>query len=265
MCTSLLTILYSHTMSSPVPQDTMSSLRRALSLLDAFSTETRELTIRELALRSGIARSTTHRLAQELVAWGALDRTPRGLRLGTKLFELGTMTPDHTALRDVAVPYLHTLHAATGLTANLAVREGDHVVYLEKISSSRVRVPHTRVGGRGALHATALGKAILAFTPDLDLQAIESALAPLTSATLTSTLSLSRDLRRVRASHVAFDVEESQPGLFCVAAPIIGERGRARAAISLTGNTALVQAQRFAPMVLATSVQVSRDMSAAAA
>ncbi len=252
-------------MSSPVPQDTMSSLRRALSLLDAFTAEARELTIRELALRSGIARSTTHRLAQELVAWGALERTPRGLRLGTKLFELGTMTPGHTLLRDAAVPSLHTLHEVTGLTANLAVREGDHILYLEKISSTRVRVPHTRLGGRGTLHATGLGKAILAFTPEFDPASLEDVLLPLTPATLTSADDLTRELRRVRAERIAYDVEESQSGLFCVAAPIVDERGRARAAISVTGATALAQAQRFAPTVLAAAVHIARGMERSAA
>jgi IclR family acetate operon transcriptional repressor len=250
-------------MSSPVQQDAPSSLRRALSLLDAFSADHRVLSIRELSTRSGVARSTTHRLAQELVAWGALERTPSGLRLGVKLFELGTLAPSHTTLREAATPFLHTLHEVTRLTANLAVREGDEIVYLEKIASRDVRVPHTRLGGRGTLHATALGKAMLAFGEDAaDLGALAPSMIALTPHTHTDTATLARELARVRAERVAYDVEESREGLFCVAAPILNRRGGALGAISVTGATALAQAQRFAPTVIATAFALSRTLNA---
>jgi len=225
-------------------------LRRAFDLLDAFDVEHPELSVRELALRSGVARSTTHRLAAELVEWGALERTDDGLRLGGKLFELGTLVPGHTTIREAATPFLHTLHEVTHLTANLAVRERNQIVYLEKISSRSLRVPHTRMGGRGTLHATALGKAILAYS-DADPDALTPTLTPVTPRTITTVRALRIELARVRAARVAYDEEESQTGLFCVAAPVLDRSGSAIAAISVTGATALAQAQRFAPTVMA--------------
>jgi len=248
-------------MASPVEQDTPSSLRRALSLLDAFTAEHRELSIRELSSRSGVSRSTTHRLAQELVQWGALERTAGGLCLGVKLFELGTLAPSHTTLREAAAPFLHTLHEVTKLTANLAVREADHIVYLEKINARQLRVPHTRLGGRGTLHATALGKAIMAFTPDFDPGGLATSMVALTPHTLTSPAALARDLAEVRARRVAYDVEESRLGLFCVAAPVVDRQGRAVAAISVTGATALSQAQQFAPTVAAMAMAIARAVA----
>lgn len=248
-------------MPRPVVQDTSSSLQRALALLDAFSGEKREMSVRELAARSGVTRSTAHRLAKELVDWGGLERTSGGLRLGVKLFELGAMAPSPTSLREASMPYLHTLHEVTRLTANLAVREGMEIVYLEKISSRRLHVPHTRLGGRGTLHATALGKAILAFSQDRgDVGGLETRLTRLTDHTITDPHMLSRELRRVRAQRVAYDVEESQEGLFCVAAPIVSGHGPAIGAVSVTGATALSHAERFAPTVMATAAAISRSV-----
>ena len=252
-------------MPRPVLQDTSSSLRRALALLDAFSGERRELSVRQLAARSGVTRSTAHRLAKELVEWGGLERTPRGLRLGVKLFELGAMAPSPTSLREASVPYLHTLHEVTQLTANLAVREGDEIVYLEKISTRQLRVPHTRLGGRGTLHATALGKAILAFSQEVDLDALAPRMVRLTPHTIVDPAALSRELLSVRSRRVAYDVEESKEGLFCVAAPITSGPGPVVGAVSVTGATALAHAERFAPTVIATAAAISRALDRNAA
>lgn len=246
-------------MQSPGQQDTTSSLRRALSLLDAFTDDESELSIRQLALRSGVSRSTTHRLAQELLSWGALERGNEGLRLGAKLFELGMRAPSPATLREMAAPHLQALHEVTRLTVNLAIRDRDEIVYLEKLSAKGLRVPHTRLGGRGTLHATALGKAILAHSDDVPDDLVERVMHPVTPRTITTTSQLRRELARVRAERVAFDVEESQAGLFCVAAPVLDSRGHAVAAISVTGATALTQARRFASAVLQAAVAVGRE------
>ncbi len=237
---------------------------RAFRLLDAFSPDRPELTVRELALRSGVPRSTTHRLVGELLEWGALERGPRGVRLGVKLFELGTRAPMPHRLVEGASPHLHTLRAFTGLTANLAVREGDHVVYLEKIGARDLRVPHSRLGGRGELHATALGKAILAFSPGGDVDAyLERPLPALTRATITDPDALRTELARVRRAGAAYDLAESFDGLFCVAAPVRDRRGMALAALSVTGATARAQAERFAPAVIATARALERELASA--
>ncbi|MGO2111035.1 MAG: IclR family transcriptional regulator [Pseudoclavibacter sp.] len=252
-------------MTSPVLQDTSSSLRRALSLLDAFTAQHQELSIRQLSARSGVSRSTTHRLAQELLAWGALERGSDGLRLGPKLFELGMLTPSAATLREMAAAHLHALHEVTRLTANLAIRDGDEIVYLDKLSKRGLNVPHTRTGGRGTLHATALGKAMLAFGASPEDADLATLLTPVTPRTITSVAGMRRELARVRSERVAFDVEESQLGIFCVAAPVLDVRGMAIAAISVTGATALSQARGFASAVLQAAVAVGRDRSGLAA
>lgn len=251
-------------MSRPIQQDNRSdagatsALRKALDLLDAFGEGDTELSIRELSRRSGVARSTAHRLAADLVEWGALERSPRGLRLGVKLFELGAMAPASVSLRDLALPFAHHLHEVTRLTVNLAVRQGDEIVYLEKITTRSLRVPHSRLGGRGALHATGLGKAILAHTDVGDVDRLLAApLVALTPKTIVDAEVLRRELERVRRDRVAYDVEESQLGLFCVAAPILDTAGRPVAAVSVTGATALDEAERFASAVQTTALAIA--------
>lgn len=240
-----------------------SSLRRALTLLDTFTVGHAEMSMRELARRSGIARSTTHRLVQELVEWGGLERGPGGLRLGVKLFELGTMAPTQSTLRDAASPFLHTLNEVTRLTANLGIREGGNIVYLDKISTSTLNVPHSRLGGRGILHATGIGKAILAFSPKNELiELFEKPLEAVTPKTITDEATLRTELTRVHRERLAYDVEESCLGLFCVAAPILDRHGLVLGAVSVTGATALSQAERFGPVVAATARSIKRRLTA---
>ncbi len=246
-------------MNRPTQQDGAteppSAVRKALGLLDAFTPRTPELSIRELSRLSGVARSTTHRLVGELIAWGALERTTGGVRLGVKLFELGSMAPTSVTLREAALPFAHHLHEVTQLTVNVAIRDGREIVYVDKITSRALEVPHSRQGGRNPLHATGLGKAILAFS---DAGALDELLAaPLeavTPKTIVEPGALRAELDRVRERRVAFDVEESRLGLFCVAAPILDSRGRALGAISVTGATAFDQAERFAPAVGTTAL-----------
>ena len=179
------------------------------------------------------------------------------------MFELGTLALGQSTLREAAAPFLHTLHEVTHLTANLAVREGHEIVYLEKISARDLRVPHTRLGGRGTLHATALGKAILAFSPDrAELKALAPTLVALTRHTHTDPRLLAQELLRVRRERVAYDVEESREGLFCVAAPILDKREHALGAISVTGATALIQAQQVAPTVILMALALTRALNA---
>jgi IclR family transcriptional regulator, acetate operon repressor len=246
-------------MERPTMQDTSSSLRRALSLLDTFTAQKSQMSIRELSRRSGVPRSTTHRLVGELVEWGALEQGPGGVRLGVKLFELGTLAPSQATLREAASPFLHTLNEVTRLTANLAVREGDGIVYLDKIATRSLKVPHSRMGGRGLLHATALGKAILAFSPAPELPQLPAGpLASLTPRTVVDEARLREDLRRIRSLKVAYDLEESRLGLFCVAAPVLDAQGTAIAAVSVTGATEQSQAEHFAPTVIATAHGIAR-------
>lgn len=248
-------------MLRPAEQDagSASSLSRGLALLDLFTSPDQVLSISELARRSGVPKSTTHRLVLDLIAWGALERGPAGISLGVRLFELGSLVPSSSTLRDLALPFAHNLNEVTKLTSNIAIREGNEVLYIEKITTRTLKVPHSRVGGRARMHATALGKAILAFSdPHFVDSVLSGPLQQQTEKTITDPAELWKELGNVRRERVAYDVEESRLGLFCVSAPVFnGQGGPVAGAISVTGATELAIAKRYAPAVLATAMALS--------
>jgi DNA-binding IclR family transcriptional regulator len=248
-------------MGRPASQDSLSSLSRGLSLLDLFSVRDSDLSISELARRSGIPKSTTHRLVGDLIAWGALEHGKVGVRLGVRLFELGNLVPTQRTLRELAIPYAHNLNEVTQLTSNLAIRDGKDIIYIEKVVSRSLQIPHSRTGGRLPLHCTALGKAILAYSdPEFVDGVLAGELTSLSPKTINDPKVLRKELAVIRETKVAFDVEESRLGLFCVAAPVFAQQNVLVGAISVTGATAITQARRFAPAVRTTAMALSRAL-----
>lgn len=142
---------------------------------------------------------------------------------------------------------------------NLAVRDGHDVVYVEKLVSRGVRVPHSRTGGRLPLHCTALGKSILAFSPpELIEEVIAAGLRQLTPRTITEPGRLHKDLAAVRERRVAYDAEESRLGMYCAGAPLFNRSGDVVAAISVTGMDGAATARRVAPALLAAALSLTR-------
>jgi DNA-binding IclR family transcriptional regulator len=100
----------------------------------AFDVDSAALSLTELSRRSGVAKATTHRLANALVEWGVLERAGTKYRLDLRLFELGQLVPTQRISRDAALPYLQELHAVTAATVHFAIRDGLDVLYIDKIS-----------------------------------------------------------------------------------------------------------------------------------
>jgi IclR family acetate operon transcriptional repressor len=245
------------TLTSPTPTSTV---LQAFRLLDLFDGKHGELSLIELAHGLAKPKSTTHRLAADLVRAKALERTTRGYQLGMKLFEYGTQVPNQRRIREASMPFLQDLRELTNLTANLATRDGSEIVYIEKLVSRTTVVPHTRSGGRLPVHCTALGKALLAFAPSDEISAfLELPLARVTSHTIVESRLLRRELAEIRRSRLAFDNEESEMGLFCVAAPIV-VRDKVVASISVTGATAQEHTRTVAPTVAAVARALTRSL-----
>lgn len=216
-----------------------SVLARAVSLLDAFEPTRPTMTLAQLTRTSGLARSTAHRMCGELVGLGLLDQTPDGYRLGTHLQALGSAVPRGQDLREIARPFMEDLRIASGgRTVQLAVLDGVDVRFVEVLRGPATPRMPVHVGSRLPAHASAAGKAILAFSPpDVVAARVEAGLVRLTGRTITAPPSLARELGGVRASGVALDKEEAAVGLLCAAAPVIESGGRVAGALSLTGLT----------------------------
>jgi DNA-binding IclR family transcriptional regulator len=240
-----------------------SILERAFGVLAAFGPGRTELTLNELAERSRLPRSTAHRVACRLEGLGALERTRRGWRVGVRMFELGQLVPTQLRLREQALPFMGDLYEATRGTIHLAVLEGADVMYVEMLAGHRkVRSPSRR-GGRVPAHCTAVGKVLLAFTPEA-FDRDGPPLAARTRATITDRVALAAVLAEVRRTGVAFDEEEAMEGLHCVAAPVRDHRGVAAAlSVSMPVDGPMTP-RGCAPVVRTAALALSRQLRGSA-
>ena len=246
----------------PVP----SVLSKARSILDAFLADDLDssgvLPLSELARRSGVPKASVHRLCQELVGWGLLERTGPGggYRLGLLLFELGQRVARQRVLRDAALPQMESLLIATGETVHLGIGDGTEVLYVEKLPGSRPVAAPSKVAGRLPMHATATGKVLLAFGPQRvfgDL--VRAGLRRVTPHTLTSPALLGAQLARVRAERLASEVEECRLGHGSIAVPVSDGVGVV-AALSITAPMSRGPMQRHVPRLRAAASAVSRSL-----
>ncbi|OBF13642.1 IclR family transcriptional regulator [Mycobacterium sp. ACS4331] len=239
--------------TKPATPETPSAVIDRVSLvLDAFDGPGR-LTLAQIVRRTGLPRSSAHRMLERLVQLRWLRRNGRDYELGMRLVELGSLAVHQDRLHRAAIPTLHELHAATGLVVHLAVLEGSDVVYMEKVGNRMAAAIPTRVGGRQAAHCTAVGKAMLAFADESDVALWDAEVLPRrTKYSISTHAQLRSELAKVRSHGIAFDREESLPGFGCVAAPI-GDPGEAVAAVSVCGpmNRMMFDQRMVAPLRMA--------------
>jgi DNA-binding IclR family transcriptional regulator len=194
---------------------------RALALVGAFDTRHRKLSLSELAARADLPMPTAHRLVGELVAWGALSRTRSGeYVVGRRLWDVGLLAPVNTGLRQLASPYLHDLYGATLATVHLAVRDATQVLYLDRLSGHASVPVVSTIGSRLPMHATGVGKVLLAHAPAAVQADVLAHLTRVTPYTINQPGTLRRQLARVRRDDYATTVEEMSLGACSVAVPI---------------------------------------------
>lgn len=234
-----------------------SVLGRVDCIIGAFDRADGALTLHELTERTGLPKSTVHRMIDQLVAIGWIEREVSGYRIGMRLFEIGGLASRRSRLSDLAYPHLHALSVATGLAVQMAILDGTDVVYLERIPMRGFRLP-TRQGGRQPAYCTALGKAMLAFDDDAAASVLAQELSARTSRSLTDPRDLEVELAGIVETGLAFDRQESYEGLACVAAPLRGS-GRAIGAVSVTGPVARIDLHGVAPLVRNTAAAIWND------
>jgi DNA-binding IclR family transcriptional regulator len=213
---------------------TASVTSRALDLLGAFDPDHRSLTLSTLARRSGLPLATAHRLVGELHRWGALARMPTGeYVIGRRLWDLGLLAPVQAGLRQAASPFLHDLYGATLATVHLAVRDGREVLYIDRLSG-HVSVPVvSKIGSRLPMHATGVGKVLLAYAPDEVVADVLGHLTRVTPYTITQPARLLDQIRRVRVDGYATTGEEMSLGACSAAVPIRGAGGEVVASLGI--------------------------------
>ncbi|SFW78588.1 IclR family transcriptional regulator [Amycolatopsis australiensis] len=243
-----------------------SVLGKAQLLLGAFESGAYQLGLTELSRRSGVPKASAYRLAQELVEWGLLERRGECYQLGLRMFELGQRVPASAVLRAVARPALADLFAATRATIHLAVLDGVHVLFLEKVAGEANIHSHSRIGGRLPAPGTATGKVLLATAPDPDERLArlrEAGLTHLTSRTVSSVDDLRKQLTVVRAKGFALEIEETMPGVGSLAVPVTGADGTVHAAVSTTAPVARLVPRRLLPELRTAAATIARALDRA--
>jgi IclR family acetate operon transcriptional repressor len=217
------------------------SVDRALALIDVLATSAGSLQLTELAQRTGLNISTGHHLLATLVKWGYVARTQgRRYGLGARGLHLAHAFLKQVDLPRLAQPFVERISEDTGETVHLAVLQGDAVVILlRREGRHAVRVDAGAVGSADAAHATALGKAMLAWLPEHEIRRILDAtgMTGFTPHTVTSAHVLIEELRLVRRNGHAVEREEYQPGVTSVGAAIRNHVGAVVGAISASAPT----------------------------
>jgi len=224
--------------AAPEARSGIQVIERMMKLLDVLSYHPDPVSLKQLALETGLHPSTAHRILAAMATSGFAERADPGTyRLGIRLLELGNVVKSRINIRAAAMPLMQKLHLQIGESVNLGVRQGDEIVYVERTSSGRssVRVVHL-VGARAPLHVTAVGKLYLAEDSREELREYvkRTGLPGYTPTSLTTLVSLEREVDRARRHGVAFDNEEIEQGLRCIAAPIRDDSGELVAGLSVS-------------------------------
>jgi DNA-binding IclR family transcriptional regulator len=182
-----------------------------------------------------------------------------------QLISLSRSALENLDLREEAKPFLRSLMQESGLTVHMAVLERDEAVIIEKVEASGLVRLASWIGRRLDPNCTGVGKALLAFLPEDELNRLleSTVFARHNSRTITSKSALRRELLRVRQSGYALDDEEDEPGLRCLGAPVFDQNGRAVAAISVAGTTTQIAIDRvpsLARMVIRAALQISSSL-----
>ncbi|MEV4441983.1 IclR family transcriptional regulator [Streptomyces sp. NPDC049577] len=242
------------------------SLERAFDLLERMADAGGEVGLSELSASSGLPLPTIHRLMRTLVACGYVRQQPnRRYALGPRLIRLGESAS--RLLGTWARPYLARLVEETGETANMALLDGDEVVYVAQVPSRHSMRMFTEVGRRVLPHTTGVGKALLAQTPDAEVRALlaRTGMPAVTDRTITTAEGFLAELVRVRESGYAVDDNEQEIGVRCLAVPV--PDAPTSAAISISGPAGRVTeeaTERIVPVLKEVAEQLSAALASVA-
>ncbi len=237
---------------------------KVMAIVGAFEGRSAALTLSEIAAQADLTMPTAHRLANELVVWGALERDAQGRYVvGMRLWEVAQNAGRQ--LRETVRPHLQDLFSLTQETAHLAIREGHEALYIDRVYSTK-RVPRaSRVGGRLPLHATAVGKVLLAYEEEWVREAyLLRSLEASTAHTHVNPSRLAQELSQVREQGYATTAEEVRPGSCSIAVPVAlsangGVEGAALGLVMLSNQAA--QMTRHLPTLRGVAARIESAMA----
>ncbi len=227
----------------------MKTAERVLDVLESFLKQEGEIGVSELAVLSNLNVSTTHRIASILVKRGYLKQLKKGAKyaLSPKLLEFNLFITNVVKIGEIAFPFLLQLNKQINESVNLAVLDRDEAVNIEHVESSHSLRSTTQIGTHVPLHSTAIGKVLLAYMPDEEVEKFFNGrkLKALTENTITKPGRLREELPHIKREGIAIDDEENGLGVRCVASPIKDIKGDVIATISVSGPSVRLNNRRM--------------------
>ncbi|MCG7336258.1 IclR family transcriptional regulator [Sporosarcina sp. ACRSM] len=225
-------------MSVKEGKQTFSSIENALRILKAFSMDSPELRVTDLAEELNLAKSTVHRLLTTMAGEGFVFKDPRSsaYSLGVSVLSLTNIVHSQLHILEDATPLLNMLTEKTRESSHIAILEGNEVIYLQKIESEYTSRITTHIGRRNPVHCTGSGQAILAFEKEgvID-QLLAKPLQRFTENTITDADKLRKRLHEVKQLGYVVNSEEFEKEIIAIGAPIFNEKEEVIASVNITG------------------------------
>jgi IclR family KDG regulon transcriptional repressor len=242
---------------------------KACDVLDQVASFPHPVRFGQLLETSTFPKATLYRFLQTLVSQGMLSYDPdrQTYALGMRLVRLAHAAWTHSSLAPIARSYLDQLSTDVGETVHLAQMDSSQVLYVDKRNASQPVEMYSQAGKVGPAYCTGVGKAMMAYLPEDELARViaQQSFHRFTDSTLTNGTDLRTELDAIKARGYAFDREEHEPGIICIAMPILTDRGRVLGALSVTGHTMrrnLNELEALAPKLANVANQISADAQA---
>ena len=247
---------------SPEMRDFVSSLARGLGVIRSFDMQNPEMTLTQVAKRTGLTRAGARRFLLTLTELGYVKKDQRLFSLTPKILELGYAFMASAPLSLSARPIVEWVTEQTGESCNMGVLDRDDMVNVAHTGPRGIVMVNVHVGARIPAAYTAVGRAILAFIPDADLEAYMARLElkPLTSFSLTSKTALRAELTRVRAQGYAFVDRELHEGMRTLGVPVFNNHGNVAAAVNITNHAVTVPKEKIIKDCLPALKQAAADL-----
>ena len=242
------------------------SLERGLAVIRAFGPEDPELTLSDVARRTGLTRAAARRFLLTLADLGYVRSDGRLFALTPRVLELGYAYLSSLTLPEVAEPHLERLAAEVRESSSVSVLDGDEIVYVGRVPTSRIMRVSINVGTRFPAYATSMGRVQLAALPDSELDAYlaRADIRPLTARAIGTPEKLRAELVRIRSQGWALVDQELEEGLRSIAAPIHGRNGRVIAAVNVSAHASRSSKDAvrrgLLPPLLATAQRIEADL-----
>jgi len=240
------------------------AVERALAMLEAVAQEPEGLSNAEISRKLQIPKSSASYILRTLETQNYVNRDAETgkYRVGLKILSLSRGALSGIDVREVALPIMRHLVEKTNLTCHLAILDGPDAVYIEKVEPTGFLRVDTWVGRRMKVHATSVGKALVAHIPQERLQKIisEAGMDKRTPKTITTLPRLLKELEKVRTQGYAVDDEENNMGARCVGAPVFNQQGMIEAAVGLSGTINQVNPHTM-PRILEALKDAARHVS----